>query len=85
MLLVDDLIGVREVAVDVQLEFGLRQLLLDSDAAYWADSELLNDLRLGLDLLLTRGLLLLGHLNQGLLTDGGAVDLLLLSLNIFNK
>lgn len=37
----DYLIGVWEVAVDVQLELRLRQLLLDGDTADWADLELL--------------------------------------------
>lgn len=37
----DYLFGVGEVAVDVQLEFGLRQLLLDGNTADWADLELL--------------------------------------------
>lgn len=62
----DYLIGVGEVAVDVQLELGLRQLLLDGDTADWADLELL--------------LLLLGDLIDGGGSDA-ALWLLLLDLD----
>ena len=54
------------MAVDVQLEFGLRQLLLDGNTADWADLELL--------------LLLLGDLIDGGGGSNAALLLLLLLL-----